>query len=175
MSRSFGTKKKSGPDGRGSVHALAHPASICFGLTREATKKPSSDCGRGDKAIRLFRLKWTCKLAAVILALCVWGTPLMACLVSDTLTEAERECCQQMADNCGSGMMADSHSCCKTTVQQIDSYLAHARFDLSFSYPAAIPVAEIDFSIPFTFTQAQLSHGHSPPVSPPETVSILRI
>jgi hypothetical protein len=120
-------------------------------------------------------LKWTGKLAALTLTLCVWGTPLMACLVSDTLTEAERECCLQMADKCGSTMMPDSHSCCNTTVQQLDPYLANSRFDSGSSHPAMIQVVGIDFSAPVTLAPAESAQAHSPPVSPPEAVSILRI
>src|SRR5215467_6591117 len=112
-------------------------------------------------------LKWTCKLAAGILALCVWGSPLMACMVSDTLTEAERECCEQMGDDCGSAMMPDSHSCCNTTVQQLDPYLANSRFDCGSSHPAVIPVPRVDFSAPVTFIQTQSAQAYSPPVSPP--------
>jgi hypothetical protein len=121
-------------------------------------------------------LKWTSKLAALILTLCVWGTPLMACMVSDdALTEAERDCCLQMADKCGSAMMPDSHSCCDTTVQQLDPYLANSRFDSSFPHPAVIQLAAIDFSAPVRFSLAQPTQAYSPPVSPPETISILRI
>src|SRR5579859_3022170 len=121
-------------------------------------------------------LKWSCKFAAVILALCVWGTPLMACLVPDTLTETERECCQQMSDDCGSSAMPDSHSCCKTTVQQIDAYLANSRFDFSYSHPPVIQILQADLSRPTAGSEPQFfSQTHSPPLSPPETISILRI
>jgi hypothetical protein len=128
-----------------------------------------------SQTFRLSMLKWTSKLAAVILGLCVWGTPLMACLVSDTLTEAERECCLQMADNCGSSAMPDSHSCCETTVQQLDPYLANSRFDTGLSHPAIIQVVGLDFSAPLTLMVTQAAPTNSPPLSPPEAISILRI
>jgi hypothetical protein len=121
-------------------------------------------------------LKRSYKLVAVIMLSCVWGSPLMACIVSgDVLTEAERECCQQMADNCGSAMMPDSHSCCKNTVQQIDPYLKNSCFDFSFSSTALVQVAAIDISAPPTLVPMHAAQAHSPPVSPPETISILRI
>src|ERR1051326_9158301 len=121
-------------------------------------------------------LKWTSKLAALILTLCVWGTPLMACMVSDdALTEAERDCCLQMADKCGSAMMPDSHSCCDTTVQQLDPYLANSRFDSTFSHPAVIELTAIDFFALVNLSPSRQSQAPSPPASPPETVSILRI
>jgi hypothetical protein len=99
----------------------------------------------------------------------------MACLVSDTLTEAERECCRHMSDDCGSSAMPDSHSCCKTTVQQLDPYLANSRFDSTFSHPAVIELTAIDFFTPVSLSPSRQSQAPSPPASPPETVSILRI
>lgn len=121
-------------------------------------------------------LKRSYKLVAVIMISCVWGSPLMACMVSgDVLTEDERECCQQMADNCGAAMMPDSHSCCKTTVQQMDPYLKNSSFDLSGSQTALAQVAAIDFATPVTMVPVQPAQAHSPPVSPPETLSVLRI
>jgi hypothetical protein len=120
-------------------------------------------------------VKWICKLAALALALSVWASPVMACMISATLTEAERECCEQMAGNCGSSAMPDSHSCCNTTVQQLDPYLANSRFDFSYSHPAVIQVLGTDFHAPAAMAEAQSSQAHSPPVSPPETISILRI
>ena len=101
----------------------------------------------------------------------------MACMVAgNTLTDEERECCQQMDDNCGSSTMPDSHSCCKTTVQQIDLYLANSCFDFSYSHPAVIQVLQSDFSASAALFEPQFfSQEHSPPESPPETVSILRI
>ena len=100
----------------------------------------------------------------------------MACMVSgDALTESERECCEQMADNCGSSAMPDSHSCCKTTVQQLDPYLTSSRFDFSYSHPAVVQVSVTDFHAPEAVAEAQSSQADSPPVSPPKALSILRI
>lgn len=127
------------------------------------------------RAFRVLIVKWTCKLAALVLALALWASPVMACMISDTLTEAERECCQEMADNCGSSAMPDSHSCCNTAVQQLDPYLANSRFDFSYSHPAVIQVPVANVHAPAAIAEAQPSQTHSPPVSPPETLSILRI
>src|SRR5262249_54139538 len=63
-------------------------------------------------------VRWICKFAAVILALALWGSPLLDCMLrADALTEQERECCQEMADQCGSSAMPSSHSCCKELPQ----------------------------------------------------------
>jgi len=97
-------------------------------------------------------------------------------VAGNAVTDEERECCQQMGDNCGSSTMPDSHSCCKTTVQQIDPYLANSCFDFSYSHPAVIQVWATDFHAPATLAETQLfAQDHSPPILPPETTSILRI
>ena len=122
-------------------------------------------------------LNWACKLAAAILALSVLASPLMACMVpGETFTESERECCRHMAEHCGSAMMPDSHSCCKVTVRHSDSYLANSRFNAGIAYSVTTHVTGMDVWAPATFSQAQLfMQAHSPPESPPETLSILRI
>jgi hypothetical protein len=121
-------------------------------------------------------LKQTYKIVGLIVMSCVWGSPLMACMIpGDVLTETERECCEQMVDSCGSAMMPDSHSCCKTTVQQLDPYLAKTRFDCGLSSPAVIQVAESADSAPVSAAPTQTAQAHSPPVSPPQTPSTLRI
>jgi len=94
----------------------------------------------------------------------------------DTVTEAERERCRHMADHCGSGMMPDSHSCCKTTVRHSDSYLANSRFTSGILHSVTMQVAGADVSAPATLNQAQsFMQAHSPPVSPPESITVLRI
>jgi hypothetical protein len=57
---------------------------------------------------------------AAILAVLLFGGPIMACVVPDAqLTPEEKQCCKEMGGGCQpdqSGMPM-SHSCCKTTVQ----------------------------------------------------------
>jgi hypothetical protein len=52
---------------------------------------------------------------ALLTVAVLWAiTPAMACVLPGaTMTPAERECCHQMAEQCGSSMMPASHSCCK--------------------------------------------------------------
>ena len=74
----------------------------------------SGNCGRSREATTINMVRWSCKVAAVVVALSLWGTPLLDCMLrADSLTELERECCQEMADQCGSSAMPSSHSCCK--------------------------------------------------------------
>ena len=130
------------------------------------------------KTIRLAMVRWTGKFAVLALALSLWASPLMACMLPDALlTVEERECCKQMADDCGQMDMPASHSCCKLVVREADSYLVNFRF------PTVHSVVDIVLFVTTTENSFPLSParvntglvGHSPPVSPPETISILRI
>ncbi len=122
-------------------------------------------------------LKWTGKLAVLSLVISLWIYPVMACMLPDiALTVEERECCRDMAGECGQMDMPSSHSCCKTTVREVDSYLINARFAPDHSQPAVAPVLSNDIPLSAVLTQADsLAQGHSPPTSPPETISVLRI
>ena len=123
-------------------------------------------------------VRWTGKFAVLALVVSLWASPLMACMLPDALlTVEERECCKSMADDCGQMDMPASHSCCKVVVRQADSYLVNTRFPTVHSIvgftlfvvtpESSLPVIPEPMNTAFT--------GHSPPISPPETVSILRI
>ena len=120
----------------------------------------------------------TGKLAVLALVMSLWASPLMACMLPDALlTVEERECCKQMADDCGQMDMPSSHSCCKVVVRQADSYLVNSRFPTVHSVVGlTLFVTTTENSLPLSPEQANTGFvGHSPPVSPPETISILRI
>jgi hypothetical protein len=58
------------------------------------------------------------KLVAGAVLLLMLGVPAMACLISDAqLSEAEKACCRQMANQCASMDMPNGHSCCQTMVK----------------------------------------------------------
>ena len=122
-------------------------------------------------------MKSVCKLAALVLALSVFASPLVACLQPDaTLTNEERECCRKMAGECGK--MPTSHSCCKTTVRDTDPYLSNSRVQISALAQATVPVlpASEIIGLPDLISQFVISSdAHAPPESPPLTTSVLRI
>ena len=144
-------------------------------------------CGTGFRSLKLCRarakratlslVKLAGKFAVLLLALSLFGSPLMACLQPDsTLTDEERECCRQMAGDCDE--MPASHSCCKTTVRENEPYLSHSR--LSISGPpqatlAILPVIQGSDLAEGIFQFAASSDAHAPPESPPSRTSILRI
>lgn len=123
-------------------------------------------------------VKWTGKLAVLVVVMSVWASPLMACMVPDVLlTDAERECCKSMNDDCGQLAMPSSHSCCKVVVRQSDSYLINSRFLTNHPLPAVTLFVAVDGN-PSTANAVMTRspfHGPSPPVSPPDNISILRI
>jgi hypothetical protein len=59
---------------------------------------------------------------AVLTALLLWvSTPALSCLVTpEKLTEAEMQCCRQMAGHCGE-MAKVEHSCCPKTPVKVQS------------------------------------------------------
>ena len=104
----------------------------------------------------------------------VLGYPAMACLTLGVeMTAAERECCKQMAQNCGSMNMPASHSCCQTEVRQPHPMLQAAAAHVA---PPGATEAVIHLENPFTSrADFSLFEFHLPPESPPGSSSILRI
>src|SRR5215471_4942095 len=114
-------------------------------------------------------VKWTSKLAVLVLVASVWASPLMACMLPDAdLTVEERECCKTMADDCGQMAMPASHSCCKVVVRQADSYLSNPRFPTVHSVSSVtLFVSTVEDPLPAGPPRANsLFAGHSPPASP---------
>jgi hypothetical protein len=109
---------------------------------------------------------------SLILMLAV--APLLACLPSPAMTDAEMACCKKMAGNCDMG--AGNHSCCKTTLNSVPASAAvpnhpvlHAAFVL---VPVSVVPAEVAHDCFFAnsgFTYFCLAS------SPPGFPSILRI
>jgi hypothetical protein len=123
-------------------------------------------------------MKWTGKLVVLALTLSLWAMPLMACMLPDApLTAAERECCKDMAGQCVQMKMPSSHSCCQATVLQSDPYVISPRFKQAHVQIFAAPLVSCqDLFVTAAASRFESSaQTHSPPVSPPQTVSILRI
>jgi len=115
------------------------------------------------------------KFAAMLVALVMVGLPAMACLVSNAqLTSDERECCKQMAGMCGSGPMANSHPCCKTTVHpRNDATVRAAWSPARVMLVAAVVSTSAEFPIPGRSIAADVAAP--PPESPPPVIEVLRI
>ena len=135
------------------------------------------NCIRYRRPDTLFKVRSVCKLAALLLALSVFASPLMACLQPETtLTSEERDCCRKMAGDCEE--MPASHSCCKTTVRDTDPYLSSSRVQISAPTQAAVAVLPVSETIDLPNLISQFvtsSDAPPPPESPPVKTSILRI
>jgi len=108
--------------------------------------------------------------------------PALACLLPGrAMTADEHECCKKMAKMCGSANMPQSHSCCQTTtVPDRLPVIKNSSLDVSSKYAGLILSHELPRS-PAVTMMAELGSPpwvvevHSPQLSPPVTVSVLRI
>src|SRR5215813_1709889 len=114
------------------------------------------------------------------MSLVVFAAPIMACaLPAIAMTKAERECCKRMAHDCGKSGMPQSHSCCQTT--PVPDHLAAiksssdvaAKHLILVSMQVVSPISTAAVS-PEYAAGSWLSDIHSPPVSPPASISVLR-
>ena len=107
------------------------------------------------------------------------GVPAMACLIPDAqLSEAEKACCRQMANQCGKMEMPNGHSCCETTVKPQQSAmlkpvptLSDHRIVLDI-VPAAIAASPEQAQAVYSTIRAL---RHPPPAAHAPTIEILRI
>jgi 3-methyladenine DNA glycosylase AlkC len=121
------------------------------------------------------------KVGVSLLSLLLLATPIMACLVpAAAMTAEERDCCKRMAQECGGKGMPQSHSCCQTTT--VPDHLAAIKSSSDANSNHSVLV--VAHMLAPTLRVAALTEVgsspwatdiHSPPVSPPATISILRI
>jgi hypothetical protein len=92
------------------------------------------------------------------------------------MTAQEHACCKKMKGKCGSMRMPVSHSCCQQNMQANHSDAVQPE---SASMTAAASVAVLPAPTTFDFRSARFERvslqQQSPPISPPLTISILRI
>ena len=135
-------------------------------------------CVRLEYGVECKSVKIGSKFAALIALLVLVGMPAMACFVPRQLLNTEEHaCCRSMGDQCGSKKMPSPQSCCKSVSQEQQVYVSSAA-DLQISSPhlvlAVLPSAPDTVPAVQHFPSISVS-DHSPPLSPPETTSILRI
>jgi len=126
-------------------------------------------------------VKLASKVGVSILALLLFATPIMACaLPAMAMTKAEHECCKRMAQDCGKSGMAQSHSCCQTTTAPDRLPAIKSSSDVNSQHlplvlVAALPPMSVAAIATEFGSQWWASDIHSPPVSPPVSISVLRI
>ncbi len=121
------------------------------------------------------------KVGASVLSLVLLATPIMACVMpAGVMTAAERDCCKRMAQECGKGM-TKSHSCCQTmTAPDLLTAIKSSSSDVSSKPLGLVPVNALPpiptvATMPISGSSPWATDIHSPPVSPPVTVPVLRI
>jgi hypothetical protein len=120
------------------------------------------------------------KVIISVLSLVMLAAPIMACAMpASAMTAAERNCCKRMAYECGKGM-AKSHSCCQTTTVPDRTPAIKSSSDVDAKRPAMIFVHALApmlavATMPESGSTRWAIAIHSPPVSAPLTVSVLRI
>lgn len=121
------------------------------------------------------------KVGVAVLSLLLLATPIMACLMPATsMTAAERDCCKRMAQECGKTGMPQSHSCCQTATVPDHFAAIKSSSDVNSAHVAlAITYAPAEtFQIPTLLQWNSCPWAadiHSPPISQPASISVLRI
>jgi len=100
--------------------------------------------------------------------------PQIACFMPDPMTEAEQECCAQMAGDCsGSGM---SHECCRRVVRPDHATIAAASRVMAHDFVLVENSAEIVDSVLLLASSVSFfSINSSPPIDTGPSSVILRI
>ena len=118
------------------------------------------------------------KLGAVLLLLVSCVAPAMACMAPDAeMTVEERACCRMMKSDCGQMEMPASHDCCKKTSGTLQPSALKSD-SVSFHPLVAVEVRVSSFDLlpPPDPTNGWVQRPeHSPPKSPPSTISVLRV
>ena len=116
----------------------------------------------------------TAKFVAAALMLVLLGQPIAACMTPGrSMTEEEHNCCRKMARMCETSAMPPSHSCCKSAVSPPTGIAFKAgHHDL---VTPVLTVYEACQILPAVMPTGQVVAIESPPESPPDTNTVLRI
>jgi hypothetical protein len=116
-----------------------------------------------------------CRSLVVFALLVLWtAIPALACLPTQSMTQAEMDCCKKMAGDCQKG--AAQHPCCKTTVNRTPT-VAKVESNVSQIQPD-VPVALLETAFSFELVLSCPPDSEKlglPPPAPPALNSTLRI
>ncbi len=137
-------------------------------------------CAKFREVVDLGTMKIGSKFAGLAVLLAVVGTPTLSCFVPRHLLKAaEHACCRDIGDRCGSKTMPSPQSCCKTGSHGDQPYMtAGAQRQLAPAPGLTANVPAMDTPTVLAIHSSpcvSFSFAHSPPGTPSETVSILRI
>jgi hypothetical protein len=99
--------------------------------------------------------------------------PTMVCALPNAqMTASEHACCKKMKGDCGGMRMPASHSCCQPSMQANNFDAVQPE---SASAAVAVLPSPTIFNLPSLSLERVRLQQHSRPISPPPTVSVLRI
>ena len=114
------------------------------------------------------------QLVSIVLAVVILVLPLSACLTPAAKMSLEaRECCQKMAGHCETSVMPSSHSCCQHPVSH--QAVIASKIQRNDFGPAVAALMVAAPPMPRIITRSSANSFESPPVSPAQTVTVLRI
>jgi hypothetical protein len=110
-----------------------------------------------------------------VLLLFLWvAAPVLACLPTAAMPDAEMACCKKMADECDMG--SGNHSCCQHTSSATPTVATVAHSSQSDLLALARTTADIYGEFSFEHYDEALQRGaHAPETSPLDLKLILRI
>src|SRR5215469_3225572 len=117
------------------------------------------------------------RIWAIAALLSLLGTPGLSCFMPRQIFRvAETDCCRYMGSNCNSKNMPSQQSCCNAPSQHGQPYLSNGDRSPSFAMVVVFAVVPTGL-VPFSrgVTRLRFVDFHSPPLSPPDTNSVLRI
>lgn len=115
------------------------------------------------------------QFAALVLVIAIAGMPVMACMVQPgrQMTTEEHDCCKKMAQGCESSAMPTSHSCCSHRVSPQVACVSRVWSGHLGLVVAAL--VDTSFRAANPPTDGVVVGFESPPESPPQTSTVLRI
>jgi hypothetical protein len=119
-------------------------------------------------------LRKVSQFASIALSVIVFALPLSECLTpAAKMSAEERECCRKMAGRCEASVMQSSHSCCQHPASP-QSVTASKIQKNDFGPAVAMPIGAT-FHLPRTIARSSAATFESPPDSPPQMITVLRI
>lgn len=137
-------------------------------------------CYSGCKCRVESAMKSVRQFAVILMVLLPLLAPTMACALPNAqLSSAERACCKQMKNECGSMGMPASHGCCHKEVSAVDQRNAMIQaqstsVQIDLTAIAGLPPA-ILLTLPVSKSDLAQRPASTLPQSPPPAISILRI
>lgn len=119
-------------------------------------------------------LRKASQFASMALSVIIFALPVSACLrPAAKMTVEQRECCRKMAGRCEASVMPRSHSCCQHPAS-LQAATAKKIQKNDFGSAVAMPMGTAS-PVPRIISRSCAAMFESPPESPPQMITVLRI